>query len=497
MFDGLYIGAKLIFQWYPILLIFGGTAFGILAGCIPGFTIMMAMVIALPFTFGMSSINGLALMIGIMVGGLGGGQISGILLGIPGTPSSVATVFDGYPMTKKGKPGVALATGTWASFLGGIISAIILIFFMPPLAKVALKFGPWEFFSMVMFGLTMIASLSGSSVKGFISGGFGLAIMTFGTDPMSGIPRFTFGSADIAGGFSFLPILIGMFAFSVLLKNIKKNTSGQTIELSSLDLSFSSKKVLKNILRQKVNVIRSTAIGTFVGALPGSGSSLSNILSYDQARKFSKHPEKFGTGISDGIVASEAANNGTSGGALIPTMALGIPGDALMAVLMGALILHGVQPGPMLIIDFPELVYGVFLSYFVATFFMLLIMLYGIKKFVTLTKMPNYILVPVILVLCAVGSFSLQNRFFDIWVLVIFGIIGYSMSEFEFPLAPAILGLILQPLAEVNLRRALMAESDISYFLTRPISATFIILAVISLGFPFYQNWKARKKSSQ
>jgi len=494
MIDLFVLGFKAVLHPYPLLLLFIGTIAGIIVGCLPGFTITMGAALVLPLTFGMTSIQGLCAMIGVLVGGLAGGQISGILLGIPGTPSSVATVFDGHPMSKNGEPGTALALGTWASFFGGIISAFVLMFFTPPLADIALKFGPWEFFSLVLFGLTIIASLSGKSLtKGIVSGLLGLIAATFGVDPMIGIPRFSFGLHSMEGGFSFLPVLIGLFAFSQLMRNLEKRETSEAL-VEAANLSFSSTKVLKTIFKQPVNLIRSSLIGVFVGALPGAGGSIANILSYDQAVKASKYPEKFGTGIPDGIIASESANNGVGGGGLTPTMALGVPGDAVSAIMMGALILHGIQPGPLLIVEFPDLVYGVFVAFFLAHFFMLGLQLYGIRLFVRLTRIPLYVLIPSILVLCAVGSFAIHNRFFDIWVLLIFGGLGYMMVKYKYPLAPAILGVILGPLAEVNFRRALMTEDDLSLFVTRPISLAFLILAFVSLLYPFYQRYKQKKR---
>ncbi len=496
MFDLFQLGFEQIVRPYPLLLLFLGTVGGVIVGCLPGFTITMGAALVLPLTFGMSSIEGLSAMIGVLVGGLAGGQITGILLGIPGTPSSVATVFDGYPMACKGEPGKALAIGTWASFFGGLIGAVILMFFTPPLADMAMKFGPWEFFSLVTFGLTIIASLSGKSVtKGVIGGLLGLIAASFGTDPMTGIPRFNFGLNGLTGGFSFLPVLIGLFAFSQLMQNLEMSRSSTQALVSDADLTFSSKDVLKTIFKQPVNLIRSSLIGVFVGALPGAGASIANILAYDQAKKSSKRSAEFGTGISDGIIASESANNGTGGGGLTPTMALGVPGDAVSAIMMGALILHGIQPGPLLIVEFPDLVYGVFVAFFIAHFFMLGIQLYGIKAFVRLTRIPLYLLIPSILVLCSVGSFSIHNRFFDIWVLFIFGLLGYLLTKAKIPLAPMILGVILGPMAETNFRRALMTDSDLTLFLTRPISLAFILLALVSVIYPFYKKYRAHKKT--
>jgi len=494
MLDLILLGLKEIFQPYPLIFLFFGTIAGIVVGCIPGFTVTMGAALLLPLTFGMKSIEGLAAMIGVLVGGLAGGQISGILIGIPGTPSSVATVFDGYPMAKKGEACNALCLGVWASFFGGIISAFLLLFFAPPLASMALKFGPWEFFSLVAFGLTIIASLSGESLlKGLISGLLGLIAATVGADPITGVLRFDFGIYGLSGGFSFLPVLIGLFAFSELMSNLEKKERSTEKLILNPNLSFSSPKMIRTIFSQPVNLIRSSLIGAFIGVLPGAGASISNILSYDQAMKGSKYPEKFGTGIPDGIIASESANNATGVGALIPAMALGVPGDAVTAIMLGALILHGIQPGPMLIVEFPGLVYGVIMAFFLAHFFMAGVQLYGISLFVRLTRLPLYILVPSIVVFCVVGSFAIHNRFFDIWVLFIFGILGYLMKKFGFPLTPLILGIILGPLAEKNLRRALQTSSDLSLFFTRPISLIFLILALISILYPFYQRYKKGK----
>lgn len=494
MLDLILLGLKEIFQPYPLMFLFFGTIAGIVVGCIPGFTVTMGAALLLPLTFGMKSIEGLAAMIGVLVGGLAGGQISGILIGIPGTPSSVATVFDGYSMARKGEAGDALCLGVWASFFGGIISAFLLLFFAPPLASIALKFGPWEFFSLVAFGLTIIASLSGESLlKGLISGLLGLIAATVGADPITGVLRFDFGIYGLSGGFSFLPVLIGLFAFSELMSNLEKKERSVEKLILNPNLSFSSPKMIRTIFSQPVNLLRSSLIGAFIGVLPGAGASISNILSYDQAMKGSKYPEKFGTGIPDGIIASEAANNATGGGALIPAMALGVPGDAVTAIMLGALILHGIQPGPMLIVEFPGLVYGVIMAFFLAHFFMAGVQLYGISLFVRLTRLPLYILVPSIVVFCVVGSFAIHNRFFDVWVLFIFGVLGYLMKKFGFPLTPLILGIILGPLAEKNLRRALQTSSDLSLFFTRPISLIFLVLALISILYPFYQRYKKGK----
>ena len=496
MFELIVNGFWAVLQPMPLFLTFLGTFAGIMIGCIPGFTITMGVALTLPLTFGMDPLNGLCIMLGVLVGGLAGGQISGILLGIPGTPASMPTVFDGYPLTQQGKPGVALATGTWASFFGGMLSGVALMFCTPPLANAALLFGPWEVFSMVVFGLTVIVSLSSKAMhKGIISGLLGLFTACVGTDRVTNMPRFTFGMPELSGDFAFLPVLVGLFAFSQLMSNleVKSNLPYRNIK-QKYNLTFSNVAVIKDLIRQKVNLIRSSILGILVGALPGAGGSIASVLCYDQAKKASKNPEKFGTGVTEGIVASESGNNATAGGSLAPMLALGVPGDATAAIMMGALILHSIQPGPEIINKYPVLVYGVFVAFFIAHFFMLFLMLYGIRIFVHITRLPLYVLVPSVLVLCAVGAFAVKNNYFDVWTLLIFGCLGYFMGKFKYPLAPFILGVILAPLAETSLVQAVQLDSNPAIFFTRPISLGLLVCAAISLVYPFWQSWR-RKRS--
>ncbi|MFQ5840258.1 MAG: tripartite tricarboxylate transporter permease [Candidatus Methylomirabilales bacterium] len=488
------LGLSEVFKVKVLFGLFMGSLAGIVAGCIPGFTIVMAVILTLPFTFGMTPVQGLATMIGVFVGGLSGGLITACLIGIPGTPSAIATTFDGYPMAKNGEPGRALALGVWASFWGGLLSGLVLMAVAPPLSYLALAFGPWEYFSLVLFAMTIIASLSGESLlKGLISAILGLLAAAVGSDPISNIFRFTFGMHEMEGGLDFLPILIGLFAFSNLMGELeaKRAGAGALIDVKAVRVPHLTAN-LEILFKQPWNLIRSSLLGLFVGTLPGAGSSISNIVSYDRARKASKHPERFGTGIPDGVIASEAGNSSTAGGALIPMIALGIPGDAVTAVMLGALIIHGIQPGPLLITNYPNLVYGMFVAFFFAHFMAVLIQsAAGLRFFLRLTFTPKFILVPVILILCAVGSFALNNRIFDIWVLFGFGILGYSMSKFGFPLAPLILGVILGPILETTLRRALMTDPNTSLFFTRPYSLTFLILAATSLLYPVWRSYRA------
>ncbi|MFQ5683908.1 MAG: tripartite tricarboxylate transporter permease [Candidatus Binatia bacterium] len=482
-----------VFTPGTLALIAAGTLAGIVAGAIPGFTIAMAVILTLPFTFGMTPLQGSATMMGVFVGGYSGGLISGTLLGIPGTPSSVATTFDGYPMSRTGRPGFALGVGIWASFFGGLIGAVLLTLFAPPIALFGLQFGPWEFFSLIAFALTIIASLAGESLlKGGISGLLGLLLATVGDDDITGISRFDFGIEALKQGFDFLPVLIGLFAFAQLMSDVEGGERAQEslVNVKGSNIAVEHWNAIKTILHQPINLIRSACIGVFVGALPAAGGSISNILSYDQAKKASKYPEKFGTGIPDGIIAAEAANNGTAGGALITMIALGIPGDITVAVMLGALLIHNVIPSPTFITEEPVLVYGIFVAFFTAHFVMIALQAFGMRVFLRVTRLPKYILASTVLIFCATGVFALHNVTFDIWTLFWFGILGYLMRKFGFPLAPMILGVILGDIAEVNLNRAYMSDPNPLLFFTRPISLFFVILAVISLLFPFWQQYR-------
>ena len=488
---------KEIFSFYLLLYLLLGTVAGIIVGAIPGLTIVMGVILVLPFTFNMTPIQGLATMIGVYVGGYSGGQISAILLGIPGTPSSISTVFDGYPMAQKGEAGLALALGTWSSFFGGLVGTIMLIFLAIPIAKIGLAFGPWEMFSLIIFGLTLIGSLSAESmIKGLIGGFLGMFLSTIGLDQVSGTPRFAFGLHSLLAGLDFLPVLIGLYAFPQMINALKEticSNSGvakkeEVFIKGSFKMFHLSAIAVKEITRQWTNLLRSSLIGTFVGALPGAGGTISNFLAYDQAKKFSRKSEQFGKGIPDGIIASESSNNATAGGALIPTIALGIPGSAVTAIMLGVLILHGITPGPLLLRDEPVLVYGIFCSLIIAHLFMIITLILGIRFFIKITKCPKYILVPLVLMMCVVGTFALNNRIFDVWIFFIFGLMGYFLDKCKMPLTPIVLGLILGPIAEINMRRALMINNNIEMFFTRPISLTFLLLSIASIIYCLHQN---------
>ncbi len=497
IFENILAASNELFTITTMMLMVAGVVAGLLAGAIPGFTIAMAVVLVLPFTFSMTPVQGLATMIGVYVGGLSGGLMSGILTGIPGTPSSIATTFDGFPMARNGRPGMALGIGVWSSFFGGVLSAVILILAAPQLARIGLEFQPWDFFALVVFALTVTASLAGDNMlKGLIAGLIGLLIATIGTDVIFGYPRFNFGSDALIQGFSFLPVLIGLFAFSRLLSDIRlpEASNRKLGEDTAKNVAIEHRAAALAVLKNWVNLVRSSLIGVFVGLLPAAGSTISNILAYDQAKKASKNPDEFGKGCVDGIVAPEAANNATAGGTLIVMMALGIPGDIITVVMLGALLIHDVIPSPSFISDEPVIAYSIFIAFFLANFMMLFLQSFTLRGFLLVTKVRMYMLASIILFYCAVGVFALNNVAFDLWTLFFFGVLGYVMRALGFPIVPIVLGAVLGQVAEQNLSQALAVTTDLTPFFTRPWSLLFITLAVFSCFYPFYQKHKGQSR---
>ncbi len=468
-----------------------GVGAGLMAGSIPGFTIAMAIVLTLPFTFSMPPAQGLATMISVLVGGLSGGLMSGILTGIPGTPSSVATTFDGFPMARNGEPGLALGIGVWSSFCGGIISAVLLVLFAPQLAMVGLEFQPWDFFMLVMFALTVTSSLAGEHlVKGLIAGAAGLFIRTVGEDDAVGVGRFDFGSDYLLSGFNFIAVLIGLFAFSQLLSDLRNPVTARNAlsDRKQVKVKIEHRRAIGILLKNWVVVIRSALIGMFTGILPGAGGSIANILAYDQAKKAAKDDANFGKGDPRGIIAPETSNNAVEGGALTPLMALGIPGDITAAIMLGALLMHDIVPGPTFIKDEPALAYSIYIAFFLASFIMIGMQSGVLRVFVLVTRIKTYVLATVILTFATIGVFALHNSIEDIWTLFFFGILGFVMRQFGFPLAPMILGVVLGNIAELNLARALAIDADPMLFFVRPWSLFFAIVAVFSMIFPIYQK---------
>ncbi|MCI8648836.1 MAG: Tat pathway signal protein [Anaerotruncus sp.] len=484
-----------------LTVILVGVIIGIVFGAMPGLSTTMAVALFLPVTYGLESTAAMALLMGLYIGAISGGLVSAILLKIPGTPSSVATCWDGHPMAANGQAIKALGAGVVFSFLGSVISIVALMFISPPLARLATTFGFYEYFSIALFSLTMIASLSSGAVKkGVFSGVLGFMFATVGIAPIDATQRFTFGQPALMGGFQQLPVLIGLFAVSEMLAAVRVAKFDQEAQVTTPDLTgvkgfgFS----MREFFTQLPNMLRSALIGIGIGILPGIGGGTSNILSYTIAKNQSKHPEAFGTGILDGIVASETANNASVGGAMIPLLTLGIPGDTVTAMLLGGLMMHGLTPGPLLFTKSAELVYSIFASLMVASILMLVVEFYGLRIFARLLNIPKYILLPLVFMLCVIGAYGNSSRIFDVYAILIFGVIGYLFSVFKIPAAPFILGFILGPMAETNLRRGLqLSRGSYLPFLTHPISCLFLIIAFLCLALNIYKELKPYLKARQ
>ena len=485
MLELLQAGFGAVFSPYIFFLIFLGVAVGIVFGAVPGLSATMAIALCLPLTYTMGPAAGLSLLVALFIGATSGGLISAILLKIPGTPASIATTFDGAPMMEKGEGAKALGIGIVFSFIGTILSIGALMFIAPWLAKVALRFGPHEYFAIAIFSLTLIATLSaGSLVKGIFAGTLGFAFATVGIAPVDAVRRFTFDQPELNGGFAMLTVMIGMFAVAEVIKLAEQGKGVQAKKVAALNMKhikgfgFS----VKEFFGQIPNALRSSAIGIGIGILPGIGAGTSNIVSYIVAKKRSKHPEQFGKGCVDGVVASESANNAGIGSSMIPLLTLGIPGDTVTAILLGGFMIHGIQPGPLLFITQGPLVYTIFAALLLASLMMLLLEFYGLRIFVKLLAIPKHILLPIILVLCVVGAFGLNSRLFDVWAVLLFGLIGYGFVKAGLPIAPFIIGFILGPMAETNFRRGLMlSEGSFAGFISNPIAATFLLLALASV----------------
>jgi len=360
---------------------------------------------------------------------------------------------------------------------------------------IAVKLGPWEYFSLIVFALTIVASLVGNSlIRGLIAGVIGLGIATVGPDPMMGRPRLTFDSDILMPGLPFLVVLIGIFAISQLMSEVEDHGEKTNQALIPDSLDFKTWAVMCEVLMRPINLIRSSFIGVFIGALPGAGGSIANLLAYDQAKRSSKTPEDFGKGMPDGVVASEAGNSATAGGGLIPMIALGIPGSAVDAILMAALMVHGISVGPRLIMDHADLVYGMFIAMVVASLMMLVVCVLSMRLFLRVTDIPKQFIVPTVMICCVIGAFALNNRVSDLYLLGGIGLAGYALKSLDYPLAPLVLGVILGPIAETNLRRALMSDGDWTVFLTRPISAILLLAAVLSIIFSVRSILKVRKE---
>ena len=474
-----------LFTLENLLWINVGLAGGIMVGALPGLTGTMAMALLLPLTYGLASIPGVMLLLGVYCGSIYGGSITAILINTPGTPASAATSLDGYPMAQKGHGLRALHDALSASTIGGLFSCAGLLFAAPPIASFALKFGPAEYFALALFGLTIIASVGGKSqIKGLLMGFVGLLISCIGIDPMDGVSRFTFGINRMEGGIDTIPVLIGLFAITEIMAKAR------------------------DVLKYKMVLLKSSILGVFIGAVPGTGAAISSFLAYNEAKRTSKHPEEYGHGSEEAVVASESANNAVTGATLIPLLTLGIPGDTNTAVLLGALTMQGIAAGPQLFTQHGEWVYTLFeeqgnilyaimLGLIAVNIFMYLQGRVFIRGFVNITRVPTSTLVPILVMLCVIGAYAIDYSVFNAIFMVGVGIFGYFMTKLDMPMTPMVIGLVLGKLCESNLRRALIvSKGSWATFFTSPISLFFILLSLFMLFFPYIKKKLAARRAA-
>ena len=472
----------------PIILlrILGSTALGIIFGCLPGLTATMGVALLTTLTYGMDVFSALAILIANFIGAVYGGSRSAILVNIPGTPAAAATALDGYPLAKQGRAQYALSVATTASFFGTLFGIIILLFISPALSSIALEFGAHEYFLLTVFGIMVCGSItSTNALKGWIVGMFGLLISTVGLDAIHAFPRYTFGSIQLNGGIALIPAMLGVFAIPEIIESLQNDVEGQALEgtSSSLrDLLKNTVEALKTVVWYLPLSLRSGAIGTLIGALPGAGADIACWVAYDTEKRLSKHKEKFGTGIIEGVLAPEVANNSMIGGAFVPMLTLAVPGDSVTAIILAALWLHGVRPGPLLMKEQPEIFYIIVALIVIGAIAMLIVGQLITPILVKAVMIPKGQLMPVVVVLSTIGAFAINNRAFDVIVMLVFGLIGYFMRKFNYQAAPLTLGIILGSMSDENLRRALiLGDGSLLPFVQRPISVVFLIAIAIMI----------------
>jgi len=491
--ENLIFGFSTLLGWQPILIIIGGVVIGIMVGAMPGLSPSTGVALLVPFSYTMSPALAVILLVSIYISSNYGGSITAVLINTPGTPAAAATAIDGYPMTLKGEAGKGLGISLIASTIGGIFGVFILIVFAVPLAKLAISFHPADYFALAIFGLTTVGSLgSGNVAKAMVAVLFGLIINTVGLDPISGVSRYSFGVDQLYDGFSLIPALIGLFALSVVFSAFEKGEFGST----ALDKVSGNFPTFFETWKTKFTIVRSSVLGTIIGIFPGAGATIASFISYNIAQRSSKEPETFGKGAMDGVAASEAANSSSVGGALIPLLALGIPGSATDAVLIGALQLHDITPGPLLFQSNPEIVYGVFASLIIANAVMLFLGIFCVRYFAKVVEVPASVLYPMILAIALIGSFAVRNSFFDVGSCFAFGVIGWIFKRYDYPVAPIVLGIVLGSLLEENFRRAVMMEGP-TVFLTQPLAATMLAVAALLFLWPIYRNYRNKKAEKE
>jgi putative tricarboxylic transport membrane protein len=500
IFTSLLHGFQVALSLQNLLFCLLGVTLGTLIGVLPGIGPTTGVAILIPITFGLNATTAIITMAGVYYGAMYGGSTTSILINVPGESSSVMTTLDGYQMAKQGRAGVALGMAAISSFIAGTFAIVMLTLVAPPLATFAISFGPPEYFALTFMGLTMVTSLAGDSpLKGMMSAAFGLMVACIGVDAISGAERFTLGNIYLLDGIGFIGVAVGLFAVAEVLVNLE-----ETVEQVFVTTELKMKNLLPSRQDWKDSLLpmaRCSVIGFFVGVLPGAGATIASFMSYAVEKKLSRHPERFGTGAIEGVAAPEGANNAAAGGAMVPLLTLGIPGSGTTAVLLGAFLIHGLKPGPLLFQSNPDFVWGVIASMYIGNVMLLILNLPLVGLWASLLRVPYRILMPLIITISAVGVFATDNNLFDMWVMFAFGLVGYLMRKLEFPAAPAVLGLVLGPMVERSLRQSLtISHGDLSIFITRPISAVLIAIALLSLMLPAAQAawgmWQERREGT-
>ena len=474
-----------------------GVSLGILFGAMPGLTAAMGVALLIPLSFGMPPVEAFSMLLGMYAGAIYGGSITAILVGTPGTVAAAATLLEGPKLTAKGQSRKALEMATFASFFGGIFSAVALVTCAPLLATAAMSFGPAEYFALAVFALTVVATLSsGAMCKGLAAAFVGLFLSTVGIDPVSGDFRNTFDVPELFNGISLVPALVGLFAVSQVLLSLEDVFLGKSGIVKEGKLSNQG-LTLREIWTNKFNLLRSSLLGTLIGIIPATGVSAASFLAYSEAKRFSKTPEMYGKGCVEGIAATESSNNAVCGGALIPLLTLGVPGDIITAIMLGALMIQGLTPGPLLFVEHPVTVYGIFAAFIIANIMMLVCGLIAVRGAGKIIAIPGAVLMPIVITLCVVGGYAVNNSTFDLLVVAIFGTVGYLMIKCDFPQPPLLLAMILEPIAEANFRRALtISQNDYSIFYTSPVACIILLVSLLVLLKPVYDDFRAGRKAA-
>ncbi len=476
-----------------LLLLFLGTAIGVIIGVLPGFGPPLGIALALPFTYYMSPVEAFSLLLGIYSGAMYGGSITAILIGVPGTSPAAATVMDGHPMFKQGRGSDALNTSLIGSVFGGLLSTVALVLVAPFLAAFTIRFGPAEYFALGILGISIIGKVSGTSAaRGILMGVIGIFITTVGFDKVTGQARYTFDIVSLYNGIPFIPLLMGLFALPEMLQKV------EDMRMPDLPKDLDAQKGKPNwreIWRLKYIMIRSACIGSFVGVLPGGGGDIAAFLSYNEAKRTSPTPEKFGTGMVEGVAAAETANNATVGGALIPALTLGVPGSPATAVLLGAFLIHGLTPGPRLMVDAPMLIYTIFIGLFVINLMLYVIGRFFIRFSIKFVFVPPQIIIPLVLLLCFIGSYAAGSSIYGVWVTVIAGVLGYLCVKLGFPLIPCVLGIVMGQMIETSFRNALIiSDGSMTELFMRPIPMVIYIIMFANLfGGTLIAKWRAMR----